>query len=149
MGKMKFSDFAILPKFDKTGVRRTQRTPLIGAIQTMSLSRTLLFVTAASVLVSCCGAQIIIEKPIPSRAQIDIDAGKNAGAPIPRTIFGSFLEPIGNSTYNGLWAELLVNPSLEENLWSATNLTALVHERPELKEASALALPLPWEPLDA
>ena len=114
----------------------------------MSLSRTLLFAAAASALIPCCRAQITVEKPIPSKAQIDIDAGKTAGAPIPRTLFGSFLEPIGNSTYNGLWAELLVNPSLEENLWSARNLEALVHDRPELSEASALGLPLPWEPLD-
>ena len=114
----------------------------------MSLSCTLLFAAAASALIPCCRAQITVEKPIPSKAQIDIDAGKTAGAPIPRTLFGSFLEPIGNSTYNGLWAELLVNPSLEENLWSARNLEALVHDRPELSEASALGLPLPWEPLD-
>ena len=67
----------------------------------------------------------------------------------PRTIFGSFLEPIGNSTYNGLWAELLINPSLEENFWSAKNLETLVHERPELVESSSLGLPLPWEPLNA
>ena len=96
-----------------------------------------------------CPAQITVVKPIPARATIAVDAGKTAGAPIPRTIFGSFLEPIGNSTYNGLWAELLVNPSLEENLWSAKNLETLVHERPELVESSSLGLPLPWEPLDA
>ncbi len=96
-----------------------------------------------------CPAQITVVKPIPARATITIDAGKPAGAPIPRTIFGSFLEPIGNSTYNGLWAELLINPSLEENLWSAKNLETLVHERPELVESSSLGLPLPWEPLNA
>ena len=94
-------------------------------------------------------AQITVVKPIPARATVTVNAGKSAGAPIPRTIFGSFLEPIGNSTYNGLWAELLVNPSLEENLWSAKNLQTLVHERPELVESSALGLPLPWEPLNA
>src|SRR5207237_5994879 len=41
--------------------------------------------------------------------KIEIDARKAASYTIPRTIFGTFLEPIGNSTYNGLWAELLQN----------------------------------------
>ncbi len=112
------------------------------------LSRTMLFAATACLSLPFCRAQISIVNPIPSRAMITVDASKSAGAPIPRTIFGSFLEPIGNSTYNGLWAELLVNPSLEENLWSAKNLETMVHERPELEEASGLGLPLPWEPLD-
>ena len=56
-------------------------------------------------------AQITVDKPIPSVATIRVDAGQSAGTPIPRTIFGSFLEPIGNSTYNGLWAGLLENPA--------------------------------------
>jgi alpha-N-arabinofuranosidase len=114
----------------------------------MSLLRTTLFIATASLLAFHCHAQITIVKRVPARATIAVDAGKAAGAPIPRTIFGSFLEPIGNSTYNGLWAELLVNPSLEENLWSAKNLEKMVHDRPELMESSALGLPLPWEPLD-
>jgi alpha-N-arabinofuranosidase len=115
----------------------------------MSYSRTQFIIAAVLFIVCSCSAQITIVKPIPARATIAIDAGKVAGSPIPRTIFGSFLEPIGNSTYNGLWAELLVNPSLEENLWSAKNLETMVHDRPELMAASALGLPLPWEPLDA
>jgi alpha-L-arabinofuranosidase len=114
----------------------------------MSSPRTTLLLASASLIVCSCRAQITVVKPIPARATISIDAGKTAGAPIPQTIFGSFLEPIGNSTYNGLWAELLVNPSLEENLWSAKNLETMVHDRPELMRASALGLPLPWEPLD-
>jgi len=114
----------------------------------MSSLRTTLLIASASLLVCSCRAQITVVKPIPARATIAIDVGKTAGAPIPRTIFGSFLEPIGNSTYNGLWAELLVNPSLEENLWDARNLETMVHDHPELMRASALGLPLPWEPLD-
>ena len=114
----------------------------------MSSLRTTLLLASASLIVCSCRAQVTVVKPIPARATISIDAGKTAGAPIAQTIFGSFLEPIGNSTYNGLWAELLVNPSLEENLWSAKNLETMVHDRPELMRASALGLPLPWEPLD-
>ena len=47
-------------------------------------------------------AQITVDHPISAKATIHIDASKSAGDTIPRTIFGSFLEPIGNSTYNGL-----------------------------------------------
>ncbi len=52
-------------------------------------------------------------------AIIAVDASKPASYTIPRTIFGSFLEPIGHSIYGGLWAEILENPSFEDNLWSA------------------------------
>ena len=34
---------------------------------------------------------------------------------IPRTIYGTFLEPIGSSIYGGVWAQVLQNPSFEEN----------------------------------
>lgn len=66
---------------------------------------------------------------------------------IPETVFGSFLEPIGHSTYGGLWADPLENPSFEENLWSAGNIVNMLRARPELRRASDLGLPLPWEPL--
>ncbi len=94
-------------------------------------------------------AQITVTRPIPSTATIHVDAGKPAGGNIPRTIFGSFLEPIGNSTYNGLWAEILQNPSLEAGLWSAPHVAGMLRREPALARASGLGLPLPWEPLDA
>lgn len=93
-------------------------------------------------------AQITVDQPIPATATIQIDASQPAGSAIPRTIFGSFLEPIGNSTYNGLWAEILQNPSLESGMWSAGNVGRMLHEDPELARASSLGLPLPWEPLN-
>ncbi len=80
--------------------------------------------------------------------KIEIDVSQKASYQIPRTVFGTFLEPIGNSTYNGLWAEILQNPSLEENLWSASRLAQMIQEDPALARASQLGLPLPWEPLD-
>lgn len=67
---------------------------------------------------------------------------------IPETVFGSFLEPIGHSTYGGLWADVLENPSFESGLWSAGNIEDMLRERPELRRASQLGVPLPWEPLD-
>jgi alpha-N-arabinofuranosidase len=45
-----------------------------------------------------------------------VDATKRASYKIPRSIYGAFLEPIGNSIYSGLWAELLENPSFEDIL---------------------------------
>jgi alpha-N-arabinofuranosidase len=79
---------------------------------------------------------------------IDVDAGQPASYRIPRTIFSSFLEPVGNSTYNGLWAEILENPSLESGLWDADHAKAMIREHPSLSRSSSLALPLPWEPLN-
>ncbi len=78
---------------------------------------------------------------------LQVDAAKTAAQAVPRSIFGTFLEPIGNSTYNGLWAELLQNPSFEDSLWDAKHVVELVRDNPELNRASELALPLPWEPL--
>ncbi|HZS55233.1 MAG TPA: alpha-L-arabinofuranosidase C-terminal domain-containing protein [Bryobacteraceae bacterium] len=80
--------------------------------------------------------------------RIEINAGKRAPFKVPHSIFGSFLEPIGNSTYGGLWAEILQNPSFESGLWSASNVARMIRDEPALAAASRLALPLPWEPLD-
>ena len=82
-------------------------------------------------------------------AVIEVTADKPAGYAIPRAVFGTFLEPIGNSTYGGLWAQLLENPSFEENLWSVRAIQRKVEEEPALAESSQLGLPLPWQPLRA
>ncbi|HEY3705374.1 MAG TPA: alpha-L-arabinofuranosidase C-terminal domain-containing protein [Terracidiphilus sp.] len=94
-------------------------------------------------------AQVRVEEPVPQIARVDVNVSEKMGNPIPRTIFGTFLEPIGNSTYNGLWAEILENPGFESGLWSAQHVADMLHERPELSRASDLDLPLPWEPLNA
>ena len=78
---------------------------------------------------------------------VHVNARKTASYPVPRSIFGTFLEPIGNSTYGGLWAELLQNPSFEDNLWDVKHVADMVKDNPELNRASEMALPLPWEPL--
>ena len=80
---------------------------------------------------------------------VEVNAAKPAGYTIPRTIFGTFLEPIGNSIYGGLWAEILENPSLEDNLWSAANLRRKLDANPALETSSGMGLPIPWEPLDS
>jgi alpha-N-arabinofuranosidase len=93
-------------------------------------------------------AQVTVTAPIPQTVVIDVNAADLVGDPIPRTIFGTFLEPIGNSTYNGLWAEILENPSFESGLWTPQKMSDMLHDRPELRHAGDLGLPLPWEPLD-
>src|ERR1700719_3596523 len=92
---------------------------------------TLVSVTLLTLLPGCV-AQGSAPGSIAEGAIITIDASKPAGPTISRSIFGSFLEPIGHSTYGGLWAELLENGSLEENLWSAGAIARMVQERPEL-----------------
>ena len=88
------------------------------------------------------------QKEAPTDATITIDASRPLGYRVPRTIFGSFLEPIGNSIYGGLWAEVLENPSFEDNLWNASEIQKMIGDDPGLARASELGLPLPWEPLD-
>jgi alpha-N-arabinofuranosidase len=78
---------------------------------------------------------------------VQVDVRRTASYSIPRSIFGTFLEPIGNSTYNGLWAELLRNPSFEDSLWDVKHVAEMVKDDPQLNRASEMALPLPWEPL--
>jgi alpha-L-arabinofuranosidase len=105
----------------------------------------------AGTLFACAShlpAQVIVNQPIPDVATVHVNAAQSAGPAIPRTIFGTFLEPIGNSTYNGLWAELLENPSLEMGLWDGNHVRQMLEQRPTLVRASELDLPLPWEPLN-
>jgi alpha-N-arabinofuranosidase len=107
----------------------------------------------------CAGLQLVLAVPAlraqivpgqtPQTATIRVNAAHRAAFTIPRSIFGSFLEPIGNSINNGLWAELLQNPSFEGNPWSASAIARMIQDEPSLSRASQLALPLPWEPLDA
>src|SRR5256885_12492028 len=88
-----------------------------------------------------------LQQDVPAVVEIEVDASKPVHD-VPRTIFGSFLEPIGNSIYGGLWAEILQNPSFEDNLWNAEAVKEMISSRPELARSSQLGLPLPWEPLD-
>jgi len=113
----------------------------------------ILFRLGVSVL---CSASLASAQPqsqtkpanLRSSTLIRVDVGKPLAFKIPATIFGTFLEPIGNSTYGGLWADALTNPSFEENLWSAGRIAEMIKDEPALARASALGLPLPWEPLD-
>lgn len=109
----------------------------------------LMFVGVFSVVASFpLSAQITESGAIPS-TPIEVHITRPASPKtIPASVFGSFLEPIGRSTYGGLWADVLENPSFEGGLWSAGNVAEMVRSRPELQRASQLGIPLPWEPLD-
>jgi alpha-N-arabinofuranosidase len=100
-------------------------------------------------LVAASAQDITPGRPQPDRVTISVDAARPSTAPIPKTIFGTFLEPIGNSINNGLWAEILRNPSFESGLWDTSHIQRMIADDPQLTRASNLGLPLPWEPLDA
>ena len=108
------------------------------------LSSLLLFTYPLSV------AQILGQLPSqPSTIHVRVQTEAPQPQEIPQTIFGTFLEPIGDAINGGLWAELLENPSLEPGMWDASHVESMLRERPELARASQLDLPLPWEPLYA
>ncbi|MBZ5649726.1 MAG: hypothetical protein LAO18_04475 [Acidobacteriia bacterium] len=98
-------------------------------------------------IVLLLGSPALAPAQATAETTILIDATKIGSHAVPRTIFGTFLEPIGNSTYNGLWAEILQNPSFENNLWDVKHIADMVRDDPELNRASEMSLPLPWEPL--
>jgi len=98
-------------------------------------------------IVLLLGSPALAPAQATAETTILIDATKIGSHAVPRTIFGTFLEPIGNSTYNGLWAEILQNPSFEGNLWDVKHIADMVRDEPELNRASEMSLPLPWEPL--
>ena len=93
-------------------------------------------------------AQFTVTTPPPKQSTIEVHADRPSQTQLSRRVFGSFLEPIGNSINGGVSAELLQNPSLEDGLWSFPNASAMVRDRPALAHATQFGLPLPWEPID-
>jgi alpha-N-arabinofuranosidase len=92
-------------------------------------------------------AQITVSRPMP--ATVTVTVGGEGTDRVPPTLFGAFLEPIGDSINHGINAEILVNGSLESGLWNHTNLEKMFFDQPELIESSDTAgIPLPWEPLN-
>lgn len=98
----------------------------------------------------CCvmaHAQISISRPMP--ATVTVRVGARGTERVPDAIFGSFLEPIGNSINGGIVAEILTNGSLEAGLWNHTNLENMFRDQPELIDSTnETGIPLPWRPLD-
>jgi alpha-N-arabinofuranosidase len=92
-------------------------------------------------------AQITPSGPVP--AEVRVHVASEGTQTIPDTIFGSFLEPIGNSINNGIAAEILVNRSLEGGLWNHVNLENIFREQPELiASTNETGIPIPWQSLN-
>ncbi len=83
------------------------------------------------------------EKP---DATITLDAAQVAPFRIPRTVFGTFLEDIGDSIFGGVSAQLLDNPSLETYPASLETLRERF-SAPQFAQSSRVGVPLPWLPL--
>jgi alpha-N-arabinofuranosidase len=108
-------------------------------------NRILRVACAGAVVIALVGTTLFAQQ----NATIEIDTKKTVHA-VPRTIFGGFMEPLRSAIYGGgVWAQLLENPSFEENLWSADALAHMVQGRPELSRSSRIGLPIPWESLYA
>jgi alpha-N-arabinofuranosidase len=90
-----------------------------------------------------------ISRYVPSsrpEASIEIRARETAPFQIPRSVYGTFLEDIGNSIFGGVSAQLLENPSLESYDASLDYLREHF-AAPEFARSSRDGLPLPWLPL--
>ena len=46
-------------------------------------------------------------------ARLDVRADRPAGRPLSRGLYGKFTEHLGRNVYNGIWAQILVNPGFE------------------------------------
>src|SRR5258708_31007215 len=87
----------------------------------------------ATLFTTAAAAQTISAPPQSNVVTVHINAAKTASFRIPRTIFGSFLEPIANSTYGGLVAQVLENPSFEDGLWDAAHIKKMIAADPQLQ----------------
>lgn len=110
------------------------------------ISRAGLAAIVSMFLTTAALAQITSAKPMPD--VVTVKVGAQGLHTIPAGIFGSFLEPIGNSINGGISAELLTNGSLEAGLWNHTNLEKLFREQPELiSSTNETGIPMPWVPV--
>ena len=79
-------------------------------------------------------------------SSIEIDDSRPAFFPIPRTVYGTFIEDIGSSIFGGVSAQLLDNPSLE-SYDASLNYLRDHFSTPEFTRSSRDGMPLPWLPL--
>ena len=99
---------------------------------------------------SACGlgAQSLsrYEKTKEPEATIEIRAGERSTFRIPRTVYGTFMEHIGNEVFGGILAQILDNPSLEDYPANLRTLFAGFSGEAFLR-STEMGLPLPWLPL--
>ena len=120
---------------------------MLNSIQCFSYQRALNAIALSAVWGVMAHAQINISRPMPATVTVHVRA--DGTERVPDTIFGSFLEPIGNSINGGIVAEILTNGSLEAGLWNHTNLENMFRDQPELIDSTnETGIPLPWQPLD-
>ncbi len=81
-----------------------------------------------------------------SEAIITLFPGQRAPYRIPRSIYGTFLEHIGQSVFGGVSAQLLDNPSLEPYPASPENINKHFSAA-VFRQSTRFNLPLPWLPL--
>ena len=117
------------------------RTPSEQDIQRPSVPATELFLTAVQSQTLSRYAQS--GEPV---ASIEIRGDKRASFRIPRTIYGTFLEHIGQSVFGGVSAQLLDNPSLEVYPASPDYIQRRF-SAPAFRESARINVPLPWLPI--
>lgn len=106
-----------------------------------------LLTTAMAFAPGVAAAQVTLSHPNPPAVTVHV--ASSGTERVPDTLFGSFLEPIGNSINGGISAEILVNRSLEAGLWNHVNLENMFRAQPELIESSnETGIPLPWQSLN-
>jgi len=79
-------------------------------------------------------------------AVIEIRAAEKSAFRIPRTVYGIYMENLGNTIFRGVAAQLLENPSLETYHASLQTLNSRF-SGPEFQNSLNVELPLPWLPL--
>src|ERR1017187_5792698 len=79
-------------------------------------------------------------------AVIEIRAGQQSSFRIPRTVYGIYMENLGNTVFGGVSAQLLENPSLEDYHAPLQVLNTRFSD-PAFVNSLDVGLPLPWLPL--
>jgi alpha-N-arabinofuranosidase len=74
----------------------------------------------AAIAILCLIARATVAQPLtefeeapPGEARIEIQARERAARPVSRYLYGKFTEHLWWNVYNGLWAQILKNPSFE------------------------------------
>src|SRR5205814_5279373 len=118
------------------------------------LPRVMIALLGPVLLAAACAGSLFSQslsryvKSADAEAVIDVFPAERAAYRIPRTIYGTFLEHIGQSVFGGVSAQLLDNPSLEP--YPAT--PEIINQRfsaAAFRQSTRFNLPLPWLPLRA
>jgi len=111
-------------------------------------SRLPAYVICAAIALRGLSAQNLVryENSSEPKALIEVFANQRAQYHIPRSIYGTFLEHIGNSVFGGVSAQLLDNPGLVPYL-ARPEVISQRFSQPVFMNSTRFGLPLPWIPL--